>query len=282
MIFTAHLTDDGLIVDDAPPLPWWSISKTMLAALCVKAHVRGDLDLDVPCAGRPWTLRDLLEHRAGLGDYGPLPAYRAAVAAGKPVWSTNDFLAAVPPDFPDAPPQTRFSYSNIGYLLARQALESATGRTFADLLTDLTVPFGLDSVRLATLPEDFADLPFRSDDYHPGWVAHGCVIGTPGDAVRLLQLILTDPGLAPMQAAKSLPFHDPARVWTSTGYGLGLMIGTVGSAGRALGHSGGGPFSACAAYAFPDLPGAPITAAFVSGGDEAPAEHHALRHAIGA
>lgn len=63
-----------------------------------------------------------------------------------------------------------------------------------------------------------------------------------------------------------------ASPWTRCGYGAGLMVGRMGTAGRVVGHSGGGAFSAAAVYAFLDLPGRPVAAAFVTGGDEAPAE----------
>ena len=279
---TARLDADGtLVADPAPALPWWSFSKTIIAALCVDAAARGELSLDAPCPGRAWTIRDLLRHRAGLGDYGRLRAYQAAVMAADPVWSPDDFLRAVPPDRPVTPPRTRFAYSNIGYLLARQALEDATATPLAAVLRDrLAIPLGLSSVRLAQSVEDFADLPFAANGYHPGWVAHGCVMGTPTDAVRMLRAILSDPSLAQMQDALPLSFSDPGRPWTRAGYGLGLMIGDVGSAGRAIGHSGGGPFSANAVYAVPDCPGSPVVACFTSGGNEAPAEHAAVALAL--
>ncbi|SDY76445.1 Beta-lactamase [Jannaschia faecimaris] len=279
-VFTARLTADGHLTGaDAPPLPWWSFSKTVIAALLVGAAARGEVDLDSPCPGHEWTLRDLLGHRAGLGDYFAVPAYHRAIATGGPIWTPADFLRVVPPDKPDTPPGTRFAYSNIGYLLARQALETVTGQPLAALLNRLTAPLGLTSVRLAQTAEDFADLPFPAGGYHPGWVAHGCLMGTPSDAVRLLRAILHDPALTGMQIALPVDANVAGRPWTETGYGLGLMIGRVGPAGRAIGHSGGGPFSANAVYAFPDCPGTPVVATFVAGGDEAPAEHAALRMA---
>lgn len=272
---------DGVVLraDPSPALPWWSFTKTLIAALCVKAATRGQLDLDAPCPGHGWSLRDLLRHRAGVGNYGGLPAYHAAVAAGEVPWSRAEFLRAVPPDRPIGPPDGQFAYSNIGYLLARDAVEAATGQGLAALLNALTAPLGLTSVRLAATPDDFAGLPFPSGGYHPGWVAHGCAMGTPGDAARLLNALLHDPDLGQMQVACPVGHAIDGRPWTKTGYGLGLMIGEVGPAGRALGHSGAGPFSVCAIYAFPDLARAPVTAAFTCGGDEAPAEWAAVARA---
>lgn len=67
-------------------LPLWSFTKTLIAALCHDAAARGEVSLDAPCPGRLWTLRDLLGHRAGPGDYFALPAYKAAVGRGDAPW----------------------------------------------------------------------------------------------------------------------------------------------------------------------------------------------------
>ena len=217
---------------------------------------------------------------------------RSAISSGiAPVWAITVACGPIrPPSWQptrSGPPTTfcapspRFAYSNIGYLLARQALEDATATPLATLLRDrLAIPLGLSSVRLAQSVEDFADLPFAANGYHPGWVAHGCVMGTPTDAVRMLRAILSDPSLAQMQDDRPLSFSDPGRPRTRAGYGLGLMIGDVGSAGRAIGHSGGGPFSANTVYAVLDCPGSPVVACFTSGGNEAPAEHAAVALAL--
>ncbi|HEY6633965.1 MAG TPA: hypothetical protein VIZ90_21105 [Rhizobiaceae bacterium] len=72
----------------------------------------------------------------------------------------------------------------------------------------------------------------------------------------------------------------PGRPWTSCGYGLGVMSGEVGEAGRAVGHSGSGPSGASAVYHFPDL-GSPVTvASFSRGSDEGPAERKAVAIAL--
>lgn len=197
------------------PLPLRSFTKTLIAGLCFDAAARGELSLDAPRPGRAWTLRDLLGHRTGLGDYGDLPAYRAVVARGDAPWSTDRFLTEVPPDAPLFAPGAGWRYSNIGYLLARRALENATGRGLAELLRD-RFP-GCRSLRLATTPDDFAGLPFPANGYHPAWVAHGCALATPGDAVRLLSGILARfPG---MDSPHDLGGPVPGRIWTRAGYG---------------------------------------------------------------
>ena len=53
-------------------LPWWSFGKTVLAAMAFKLAEQGRLDLDTPLAGKPFTIRQLLAHHAGVRDYGGL------------------------------------------------------------------------------------------------------------------------------------------------------------------------------------------------------------------
>ncbi len=73
------------------------------------------------------------------------------------------------------------------------------------------------------------------------------------------------------------------RPWTKCGYGLGLMIGLMigrmGAAGRAIGHSSGGPFSVNAVYHFPDQPRPLTVASFTDGRDEGVAEFAAFNGA---
>ena len=69
----------------------------------------------------------------------------------------------------------------------------------------------------------------------------------------------------------------PGRPWTDCGYGLGLMSGRFGEVGRAIGHSGAGPFCANAVYYFPDVANPAVIASFTDGNDEGVAELEAVR-----
>ena len=67
------------------------------------------------------------------------------------------------------------------------------------------------------------------------------------------------------------------RPWTDCGYALGLMSGTMEQCGRAIGHSGGGPFSVNAVYHFADR-NMPVTVAcFTDSSEERRAEFEAAR-----
>ena len=64
--------------------PWWSFTKTVLAIAALRLAEERILALDAPFLGRPYTLRQLLQHRAGVPNYAALAAYHAAVARGEP------------------------------------------------------------------------------------------------------------------------------------------------------------------------------------------------------
>ena len=65
-------------------VPWWSFTKTVMAAAALVLVARGRLDLDGPVPGRPFVLRHLLQHTAGIASYGGLAAYHEAVGRGEP------------------------------------------------------------------------------------------------------------------------------------------------------------------------------------------------------
>jgi len=159
-------------------------------------------------------------------------------------------LARIPP--PVAPPGRDWAYSNVGYLLALREIGRVTGLDPDALLTsEVIVPLMLDRTRLARGPEALPHLP---PGYDFGWVYHRCLIG-PADAAARLVHAATENGYvdrADLTARRRLGGAVPGRPWTDHGYGLGLMSGTMGGAGPAMDHSGGGPISTCAIYRFPD------------------------------
>ncbi len=60
------------------------------------------------------------------------------------------------------------------------------------------------------------------------------------------------------------------------------MLGTMSGVGRVVGHSGAGHDTVSALYAFLDLPGRPVVAAFAQGTNEGIAEDEAVRLALAA
>lgn len=268
--------------------PWWSLTKTVLAAAVLKLAELGALDLDDRFEDWPVTLRQLLQHTSGLTTYGG-PAYRHAVATGEPVWPVDAMLARHDARRLRSQPGKGWAYSNIGYFFIRQSIERVAGSDLDTALRRLIFsPLNIADTRVALTPSDLTPTHWGNhSNYDPRWVYHGLLVGPPTDAVAFLAglldgKILSPPALAAMLAARPLGADtiSPGRPWTATGYGLGLMIGEMAGAGRAAGHSGVGVDTVSALYAFLDLPGRPIVAAFAPGGDEGVAEHEALRLAL--
>lgn len=265
-------------------VPWWSFTKTLIAACALRLVEDGRLALDAPLATGPYTLRDLLQHRAGVGDYGGLAEYHKAVARGDPPWPVHELLDRIPRDRLLFEPGTGWAYSNVGYLLVRRLIEDASGTGLAAALrTRVLEPLGLAEARLALTPEDMnATLFPGGHGYHPGWVYHGTVIGPAGEAALALDRLLgghllPPPSLAAMLADHPLGGPLPGRPWLTTGYGLGLMIGTLRvEAGQEImvaGHSAGGPGSVGAVYRRLDAAGPRTAAAFAPASDEGLTEH---------
>ncbi|PZQ50806.1 MAG: serine hydrolase [Rhodovulum sulfidophilum] len=279
---------EGSVGDPAALFPYWSFTETAIATCALRLAEEGALDLDARAPGQAWTPAQLLGHTAGLPDYGGLEAYQRAVAADAEPWPRDALLGAALARGMLFAPGSGWSYSNIGYMLAREAIEAAAGRGFAEVFeTTIRAPLGLDGAALATTRAEFARVLWpAARRYHPGWVYHGCLVGSARDAARLLRGLLAGAVLGPGARARMLRPRPvggalPGRPWTACGYGLGLMIGDMGAAGPTIGHTGGGPFSVAAVYHFPDRPDPVTVACFAEGADAGVVEFEAARIARG-
>lgn len=73
-------------------VPWWSFTKTVLAATALTLVRDGLIRLDDPIPDQPFTLRQLLRHEAGLADYSELVDYHAAVADNQAAWPADEMM----------------------------------------------------------------------------------------------------------------------------------------------------------------------------------------------
>jgi CubicO group peptidase (beta-lactamase class C family) len=266
--------------------PWWSITKSVLAAAALKLADQGLISLDDFYNGRPYTIRQLLQHTAGLNNYGGEP-YRAAVAAGDPVWPVAGLLTRVKAEQLIFTPGSDWAYSNVGYIFVRQLIEEKAGLGIDDALRMLVFgPLDIQRTRIATTPEDMKQTFWGNPDgYDPNWVYHGLLIGPPSDAVDFLrhlfsETFLSEGARSAMKTMHALGGSIAGRPWTRIGYGLGLMMGEMGDAGTALGHSGVGHDCVSSLYWFSGLPGSPVVAVFGQGTDEGLTETEAVRLAL--
>jgi len=280
---------DGKLVSDAAagPVPWWSFGKTVLAAAALVLVRDGKLALDTPLADKPYTLRQLLQHTAGVPNYSDLDIYAEAVERHAQPWPVADMLARVHSEQLLFAPEQGWRYSNTGYLLVRQLIETALDTDLQHALRQLVFsPLGIEDVSVAVTPTDLLTTQWGNPaGYHPDWVYHGLLIGSPASAALLLDRLLAGhllPAtlLAEMMAPVALGEKLPGRPAVSFGYGMGLMTAQDGPAGKSCGHSGAGPMSVAAVYHFPGW--RRTVAVFAPVADQAVAEWAAVHAAMAA
>lgn len=264
-------------------LPWWSITKTVLAAATLRLADQAKFALDDFYHRRPYTIRQMLQHTAGLNNYGGEP-YRAAVAAGDPVWPVAEMLTRVNAERLIFAPGEGWAYSNVGYLFVRQLIEETAGLQIDGALRRLVFePMGIACTRIAQTPDDMTRTFWGNPQgYDPRWVYHGLLIGPPSDAVDFLRQLLSPRFLSEaartaMKTMHALGDSVAGRPWTRIGYGLGLMMGEMGDAGKVFGHSGASHESVSSLYCFSELSGTPVVAVFGQGTDEGLTEFEAVK-----
>ena len=213
--------------DDDVPVPWWSFGKTVIAATALVLAQDGILRLDLPVDPRGFTLRQLLQHRAGLANYGGLPAYHEAVARKEEPWPFPVLLERAGAGRLVFSPGEGWAYSNIGYAKVRRIIETAVGEGLGEAAARLVLrPLGIDRARLATCPEDLRGVDLGAEDYYnPGWIYHGLFVGPIGEAALLLDRLLSGSLLAESTLAEMCRRHVlegpiPDRPWTEPGYGV--------------------------------------------------------------
>lgn len=275
-----------------PITPWWSFTKTVLAATALSLVRDGLIELDEPVLNQPFTLRQLLRHEAGLADYGELAEYHAAVAGNEDAWPVIEMMQRLEGARLLYSLGTGWRYSNVGYLFVVRLIEQLTELTLEESIRRrILTPLGLSSVRFAKTRADLKECQGGNTlNYDPAWVYHGLLIGPLSQAALLLDRLLAGqllPStlLQAMQTAKPLGGPIPGRPWIAPGYGLGLMQGSIEGGLILSGHTGCGPGSVIAVYRVCDGNASACCAGFEMGANEGAVEAHvvqrlmqALRH----
>jgi CubicO group peptidase (beta-lactamase class C family) len=255
-------------------VPWWSFTKTLISTAVLALVRDGVLRLDDELPGRSDTLQLLLQHRAGLADYGELKSYHEAVSRDENAWPSEIMEERADAGRLRFKPGEGWAYSNIGYLIVRRHLERVCGEGLDAVLRRLVFdPLQIAGPRVALTRRDLDGVELgRRGSYDPQWVYHGLAVGSLRDAAQLLDGILTTDFLpahllAEMCTAWPVDGVIEGRPWRTTAYGLGVMIGTDMKGSRVIGHSGGGPGSVIAVYHRPDR-NPPLTVAVFAPGDD--------------
>ncbi|WP_129793087.1 serine hydrolase [Sphingosinicella sp. CPCC 101087] len=149
----------GTPVSPASVYPIFSVSKLFLIVALFQAAGRGVVDLDSPISAirddlpRAWrtvTLRQALSHVSGLPDYltdlnALPPTAEAAIAS----------IRDKPLDFP---PGTGSRYNQTNYLLAKEAIERATGRPLTAVAAEQCSRAGMRRTHYRTSADPVAGL----------------------------------------------------------------------------------------------------------------------------
>jgi D-alanyl-D-alanine carboxypeptidase len=133
-----------------------SMTKSFVAAAVLRLVEEGRLDLDASIADhlRPETatllraggydpgainLQMLLQHTSGLFDFATSEAYLGRVASDpRHRWTREEQVAlAMEAGEPTSAPGEAYAYSDTGYVLLGEIIETATGRPMAEALRDL-------------------------------------------------------------------------------------------------------------------------------------------------
>jgi D-alanyl-D-alanine carboxypeptidase len=130
-----------------------SITKTFTAALVLRLAEHGKLDLDAPLTSylgdlevdtNGATVRQALEMRAGLADFGPEAADHIHVDAAH-VWTTKEILGEFGP--PIATAGSRYLYSSAAYELLSLVAAHVTGKTYSSALrAEILDPWDADRI----------------------------------------------------------------------------------------------------------------------------------------
>lgn len=192
-----------------------SVTKTFVAAAILRLYEEGRLGLHDPITQyiskkhlkllrkgghqpENITIRQLLQHNAGLGDHSHTEAYNIENLRSGAVWTRERQLQALATHTkPLGIPGEKFSYSDTGYILLGEILEKVTGLTMGDAINQLIdfKKLGLLSTEMEAPEGDFSGKRihqyFQGEDtyhYHPSldYFGGGGLLSTTADLCRFM------------------------------------------------------------------------------------------------
>jgi len=249
-----------------------SISKVYIASLAVDLAARGTLDLDTPIntylpetllEGLPnadtFSPRQLLQHTSGVPVYRDLRSYLFADWHNTPI-SLERMLPMAKRNAPTGPPDTSYSYSDMGYVLLGSVIEAVSGQSLPDLidskiseLLSLTATHynikhaSPDSIHgYGTLLRPWADTYQRWEHSGPD----AGITASADETARFLDALFLQTG-GPLADIGAQMISSTIPVNTNETRGLGAHIITTSSNDMLVGHSGSVPGYQSFAYALP-------------------------------
>jgi D-alanyl-D-alanine carboxypeptidase len=214
----------------------------MTAVLLLRLQEDGLLDLDDaiskhlpphPRINPSITVRQLLNHTSGLGEYAGGQAYRDSVLASpRRTWQREELFAMIPPAA--AAPGEAWAYCNTNYLVAGAIAEMVGGMPLHQLFARyISTPLQLDSLRLFPQDSLVGELAHRwlggrdasatpmMAEWSGAWAA-GAVISTARQYAAFYHQLFSEGVLSASSMSEFIAFVAP------NSYGLGirrLMVG---------------------------------------------------------
>jgi CubicO group peptidase (beta-lactamase class C family) len=235
-----------------------SIVKQFTAATVLKLVAEGQIGLDNPVSrflpdfpqpGAGATVRQLLNHSSGIQDFSKIPGFMGSEPTMRPN-STADLIAVTRSRPSPSKPGERWEYNNGGYVVLGAIIETVTGKTWDEAVTQLIArPLGLKSLAYAAVGESD---PIRARGYslqggqqRPAQgvhmsVAHaaGGLVGSARDLAKWARALHGGRVVRPELYREMI---QPARLTdgTTQPYGFGLRLQELRGR-RALVHGGSG------------------------------------------
>lgn len=255
-----------------------SITKSFVATTVLQLVGEGRVSLDAPIGkylpdvvpgarGRKITVRMLLNHTSGIGEYTDQYETLKELQQLRNTSVSPKELAAAGLGMPKTfAPGTGWAYSNTNYILAGMLIERVTGKSFADEVGRRVLkPLGMSRTyfpgqkpgikgphaKAYLQLDDGSMLDFTRMNMSWAWAA-GELISTPQDLNRFYRALLSGQVLPPAllaQMRRTVPIEAEAP--DEAGYGLGLFWVRL-PCGKAWGHNGGVVGQTTVSYHSPD------------------------------
>jgi D-alanyl-D-alanine carboxypeptidase len=233
-----------------------SNTKTCTAITLLRLQEKGLIDLDTPIG--KWfpqhpnisgaiTVRQLLNHTSGLGDYSLKPYRDSTLADLSRLWKPLELLSFIPEKQFDA--GTSWNYCNTNYLLAGIIAQEVTGLSLYQLYRrELFNPLGLDTVRLYPDENILGELAHRwmggrdafnspmNGEWSGAWAA-GALVATAAEMAQFYEALFSGTVLNAASMTQLTAFVGV------NNYGLGISqklvtgVPVIGHTGEIRGYS---------------------------------------------
>ncbi len=243
-----------------------SNTKTLTALVLLRLQEEGRIDLDDaigqyiephPYIDPSITVRQLLNHTSGLGEYAGGVVYRDSILTDpQRVWTAGELLPMIPS--PAFAPGTSAEYCNTNYLVAGIIAERVGASPLQDLYRRLlTEPLDLDTLVLFPQDSCVGELAHRwmggrdasnrpmQAEWSGAWAA-GAALSTAYTYARLYERLFSGNVLTDVSMGEFTDVRGPAR------YGLGIDEDQLGGQ-TAYGHGGNIRGYTSSAYWIPAL-----------------------------